>query len=122
MSAHPDLPSQISQVEACVVALQASLRQQSVAGTEAQARQLHLSLAQTVHALAAGATDGLPEPLHRRLSGVGAQIARAREHLARTTASLDRAVATLLPDAIPRSLYSAQGLPAGSRRNAAIVV
>lgn len=121
MSTGSDLESRVSQVEQCLGALQASLRQQSVPDTETQARGLHQALAQAVAAFAAQ-PRGVPEPLRRRLSRVSAQVARERESLARATASLDRAIDTLMPDAAPRTVYSAQGLPAGAGRPGAIIV
>ena len=121
MNAGTDLDSRVSRVEQCVVALQASLRLQSVPDTEAQARDLHQALAQAVAAFAAR-PGGVPEPLRRRLSRVSSQVARQRESLARATASLDRAIDTLMPDAAPRTVYSARGLPAGASRLGAIIV
>ena len=115
-----DLDSRVSRVEQCVVALQASLRLQSVPDTEAQARDLHQALAQAVAAFAA-CPGGVTEPLRRRLSRVSSQVARQRESLARATASLDRAIDTLMPDAAPSTVYSARGLAAIAPRASAIV-
>ena len=113
-----DLESRVSRVEQCVVALQASLRLQSVPDTEA--RDLHQALAQAVAAFAA-CPGGVTEPLRRRLSRVSSQVARQRESLARATASLDRAIDTLMPDAAPSTVYSARGLAAIAPRASAIV-
>ena len=116
-----DLDSRVSRVEHCVVALQASLRLQSVPDTEAQARDLHQALAQAVAAFAA-CPGGVTEPLRRRLSRVGGQLGRQRESLARAAATLDRAVEVMMPKASARTFYSAQGVAAIAPRAGAIVV
>ena len=113
-----DLDSRVSRVEQCVVALQASLRLQSVPDTEAQARDLHQALAQVMAICSPGA---LPQPMRQRLSRVAGQLGRQRECLARAAATLDRAVDVMMPNTNARTVYSAQGLAAIAPRAGAIV-
>ena len=111
-----DLESRVSRVEQCVVALQASLRLQSVPDTEA--RDLQLALAQVMAICSPGA---LPQPMRQRLSRVAGQLGRQRECLARAAATLDRAVDAMMPNTHARTVYSAQGVAAIAPRAGAIV-
>ena len=112
-----DLDSRVSRVEQCVVALQASLRLQSVPDTEA--RDLHQALAQVMVICNPGA---LPQPMRQRLSRVAGQLGRQRECLARAAATLDRAVDAMMPNSHARTVYSAQGVAAIAPRASAFVV
>jgi hypothetical protein len=107
-----DLDAAVGAVEQRLAALAGSLRLRDPQATEADAVSLQHALAQAIDDFVAASREGgVPWPLRQRLARAGAQVALQREALARATAALDRAIDALMPDAAPRTLYSAQGLP-----------
>lgn len=110
------LESTIARVEQRLGSLSESLRLRDVQSVESQAQALHAALTHAVAALVHAARHGgVPSSLRVRLGGASAELARQRETLARATASLDRAIDVLMPDAHPaqRGLYSATGRSVG---------
>lgn len=114
------LESTVALVEQRLAALSDALRLRDAAAVEAQADALHRALAQAVASVVhANRHGGVPQPMRLRLRDASAQVARQRESLARATASLDRAIDLLMPDAQPaagRALYAASGRSASPRR------
>ena len=101
----------LAAVEGRLAALGEALRTRDSAGIELQAGELQRALASAVDPFARAARSGeLPPTWRVRLALAGAQVAAQRESLARTTASLDRAIEVLLP-AEGSALYSTHGNP-----------
>lgn len=103
------LDEAIAQIEAQVAALGAALRERDAGALEAATQTLQRTLAASMRRLdsAARAAGGLPLPLQRRVALLNGQIAAHREQLARTGASLDRALALFAPR--EGVTYAAQG-------------
>jgi multidrug resistance efflux pump len=106
----------LAAVEHQLAALGLALHRQDMAAVDQAAAELHRALAHAVdHFSRAARSGGAPMPLRRRLAMAGGQVAAQREALARATASLDRAMDVLLPQAgVPglssaARLYSAAG-------------
>jgi multidrug resistance efflux pump len=106
----------LAAVEHQLAALGLALHRQDMTAVDQAAAELHLALARAVdHFSRAARTGGAPMPLRRRLAMASGQVAAQREALARATASLDRAMDVLLPQAgVPgvasaARLYSAAG-------------
>ena len=117
--ADPDLEAALSGVEARLSAMAEAAQRHDAAAIEAEAAALHKALAVAVrHFAQAAQGTGVPPPLRRRLAAVGAQVAAQREVMARTTASLDRAIDVLVHGVGVRRhtqpLYNAAG---GADRN-----
>lgn len=108
-----ELENAVASVELGLAGLADALRERDARAVEAQANELHRSLAAAVQRfMHAARNGGVPEPMRRRLARASAQVAHQRETLARATAALDRAIEVLMPDSAPAAgLYGARGLP-----------
>ena len=108
-SRHPEetLPPLLTELEAALSLVQQALSQRDAVQLEQQAAQVQRLLAE---ALTEARHPGraLPLPLRERLAQASAQMAAQRVHLARATASLDRAIEVLMPSE-PMGLYGQSG-------------
>jgi hypothetical protein len=96
---HNDLEQAITQIEAHVAALGATLRARDAAALEAASQTLQRTLAASVQrfAAAARAAGGVPLPLRRRIALINGQLGAHREQLVRGSAALERAMTLLIP-------------------------
>ena len=86
-----------------------ALHAQDARAVELGAADLHAALARAMDRFGRAARDGgVPAPLRHRLAVCGSQVAAQRDALARATASLDRAMDVLMPQA-GGTLYGASG-------------
>jgi hypothetical protein len=109
-----DLESALAAVEVRLAELSDALRRHDAEATEAASAELHRALSAAVdHSSRAARNGGMPPALRRRLAMAGGQVAALRESIARATASLDKAIEILLPEAAPTQapVYGAQGNP-----------
>ncbi|MFZ5548141.1 MAG: hypothetical protein ACOZJX_05555 [Pseudomonadota bacterium] len=109
-----DLESALAAVELRLAELGEALKQHDASATEAASTALHRALAVAVDfSTQAARSGGMPPALRRRLAMAGGQVAALRESIARATASLDKAIEILLPEAAARQspVYGAQGNP-----------
>lgn len=109
-----DLESALQAVEQRLAELGEALKAHDAEATEAAAATLHRALTVAVNfSTQAARNGGMPPALRRRLAMAGGQVAAMREAIARASASLDRAIEILLPDAAPQQppVYGAQGNP-----------
>jgi hypothetical protein len=107
-----DLESALTAVEGQLAALAEALKQHDANATEAASSALHRALTVAVdRSTRAARNGGMPPALRRRLAMAGGQVAALREAIARATVSLDKSLEILLPEAVPASVYGAQGNP-----------
>ena len=107
-----ELERPLHAVEEALCALSLALHRQDAVGIDLVAAQLHAALAAAVdHFSRAARTGGVPMPLRQRLATASGQVAAQREALARATASLDRAMEVLMPEAAAPAagLYGVHG-------------
>ncbi len=111
------LEQPLLRVEERLMDLGLALRQRDASAVDRVASELHAALAAAVdHFAHAAKHGGVPPVLRHRLALAGGQVAAQREALARATASLDRAIEVLIPDAAAEHnpLYGAGGNTARS--------
>lgn len=105
-----ELEPSVTRLELRLNELAATLCRRDADAIEAAASHLHKALATAIADFRRAAIQGaVPPQLRRRLVSASGQVAAQREALARATASLDRAIDVLLPDASAHSVYDAQG-------------
>lgn len=105
-----DLEPPLSALETSLAGLAQALCGSDAEAIDARAAELHRALAQAVdHFAHAARRGGVPIALRRRLALAGGRVAAQREALARATASLDRAIDVLLPEAPATAVYGAAG-------------
>jgi hypothetical protein len=113
-SAHRSAPAAplepaLAAVEQRLAALGEALRHRDAPGIDRHTGELHQALAMAAEPFTRAARSGaLPPALRERLALANGAVAAQRESLARTTASLDRAIDVLLPRN-GSALYSTQG-------------
>jgi hypothetical protein len=111
MPPNRELEQSVARVEARLMALGDALRGHRAEAVEAEAAELQLALAATLDPLRRSARAGALSPqLRQRLALASGHVAAQRESVARAGATLDRAIAVLLPSPAPRVAYSAAGL------------
>lgn len=110
-----DLESALTAVEACLADLAQALKNRDADSTEIASTALHRALLTAVdHSTRAARSGGMPPALRRRLAMAGGQVAALREAIARASASLDKSIEILLPEAGAAKAatgYGAQGNP-----------
>ena len=113
-SAHRSSPASplepaLAAVEQRLAALGEALRERDTAGIDRHTGELQRALAMAAEPFSRAARSAaVPPALRTRLALACAEVAAQRESLARTTASLDRAIDVLLPRD-GSALYSTQG-------------
>jgi hypothetical protein len=105
------LTTLLEAVERQLAALGCALRDGDAAAIERGASALQRALAAAVFGFgqALHQPDGVPRALRQRLAVAGGHVAALRESLARATASLDRAINVLIPEALTAPLYDTAG-------------
>ena len=105
-----ELEPSVMRLELRLTELAATLCRRDAGAIEAAASALHKALASAIDDFRRAAINGsVPAPLRQRLVFASGQVAAQREALARATASLDRAIDVLLPDASRHNVSDAYG-------------
>jgi hypothetical protein len=105
-----ELEPSVMRLELRLSELASTLCRRDAGAIEAAASALHKALAAAIDDFRKAAMQGgVPPQLRQRLVSASGQVAAQREALARATASLDRAIDVLLPDAARHNVYDAYG-------------